>query len=49
MGPAGGRPDFEDFYAAAAARIIRHALALTGDLAEVEGVAQEAFARAWQR
>lgn len=49
MGPAGGRPDFEDFYAAAAARIIRHALALTGDLAEVEDVAQEAFARAWQR
>ena len=49
MGPAGGRPDFEDFYAAAAARIVRHALALTADLAEAEDIAQEAFARAWQR
>jgi RNA polymerase sigma-70 factor, ECF subfamily len=49
MGSAGGRPDFEDFYAAAAARIVRHALALTADLAEAEDVAQEAFARAWQR
>ena len=49
MGPAGGRPDFEDFYAAAAARIVRHALALTADMAEAEDVAQEAFARAWQR
>jgi RNA polymerase sigma-70 factor (ECF subfamily) len=49
MGPAGGRPDFEDFYAAAAARIVRHAFALTADLAEAEDIAQEAFARAWQR
>src|SRR5215467_5939549 len=49
MGPAGRRPDFEDFYAAAAARIVRHAFALTADLAEAEDIAQEAFARAWQR
>jgi RNA polymerase sigma-70 factor, ECF subfamily len=49
MGPARGRPDFEDFYAAAAARIVRHAFALTADLAEAEDIAQEAFARAWQR
>ena len=49
MGPAGGRQDFEYFYAAAAARIVRHALALTADLAEAEDIAQEAFARAWQR
>lgn len=43
------RPSFDEFYANAAARVVRHAFALTGDLAEAQDIAQEAFARAWQR
>ena len=43
------QPSFDDFYAGAAARLIRHAYALTADLAEAQDIAQEAFARAWQR
>jgi RNA polymerase sigma-70 factor, ECF subfamily len=45
--PAAG--SFDDFYAAAAMRVLRHAFALTGNLADAQDVAQEAFARAWQR
>jgi RNA polymerase sigma-70 factor, ECF subfamily len=41
--------EFADFYAAAARRIVRHAYALTGSLADAQDVTQEAFARAWQR
>jgi RNA polymerase sigma-70 factor (ECF subfamily) len=41
--------DFDDFYGATARRIVRHAYALTGSLADAQDIAQEAFARAWQR
>jgi RNA polymerase sigma-70 factor (ECF subfamily) len=40
---------FDDFYAGTATRIIRQVYALTGDLAEAQDIAQETFARAWQR
>lgn len=40
---------FDDFYGATARRIIRHAYALTGNIADAQDIAQEAFARAWQR
>lgn len=49
MEPTAGRPRFEEFYANACARIVRHGFALTGDMAEAQDIAQEAFARAWQR
>jgi RNA polymerase sigma-70 factor, ECF subfamily len=42
-------PSFEEFYAGTAARIVRHAYALTGDLDDARDIAQETFARAWQR
>jgi RNA polymerase sigma-70 factor, ECF subfamily len=41
--------DFDQFYGATARRLVRHAYALTGNLADAQDVAQEAFARAWQR
>jgi RNA polymerase sigma-70 factor, ECF subfamily len=44
-----GMAEFADFYGAAARRIVRHAYALTGNLADAQDVTQEAFARAWQR
>ncbi len=40
--------DFDEFYGAAARRIVRHAYALTGNIADAQDIAQEAFARAWQ-
>jgi RNA polymerase sigma-70 factor, ECF subfamily len=43
---AGG---FDAFYGAAALRIVRYCYALTGNLADAQDIAQEAFARAWQR
>lgn len=49
MADAASRPDFDQFYSCSAARLIRHGYALTGDLAEAQDIAQEAFARAWQR
>jgi RNA polymerase sigma-70 factor, ECF subfamily len=42
-------PSFDEFYAGTAARIVRHAYALTGDLDDARDIAQEGFARAWQR
>ena len=42
-------PSFDEFYAGTAARIVRHAYALTGDLDDARDIAQETFARAWQR
>jgi RNA polymerase sigma-70 factor, ECF subfamily len=42
-------PSFDEFYAGTAARIVRHAYALTGDLDDARDIAQESFARAWQR
>jgi RNA polymerase sigma-70 factor, ECF subfamily len=40
---------FGDFYTATVRRIVRQAYALTGNLADAQDIAQEAFARAWQR
>lgn len=40
---------FDEFYGATARRVVRHAYALTGNIADAQDVAQEAFARAWQR
>jgi RNA polymerase sigma-70 factor, ECF subfamily len=42
-------PSFDEFYAGTAARIVRHAYALTGDMDDASDIAQETFARAWQR
>jgi RNA polymerase sigma-70 factor, ECF subfamily len=44
-----GANSFGAFYGAAAMRIVRHSYALTGSLADAQDIAQEAFARAWQR
>jgi RNA polymerase sigma-70 factor (ECF subfamily) len=41
--------DFDAFYAASARRVIHHVYAVCGDLAEAQDLAQEAYARAWQR
>jgi RNA polymerase sigma-70 factor (sigma-E family) len=41
--------DFHEFYGSAARRVVRHAYALTGNVADAQEIAQEAFARAWQR
>jgi RNA polymerase sigma-70 factor, ECF subfamily len=40
---------FDDFYDATATRLVRYAYALTGNIADAQDIAQEAFARAWQR
>jgi RNA polymerase sigma-70 factor, ECF subfamily len=45
----GHAAEFDDFYGATARRVVRHAYALTGNVADAQDVAQEAFARAWQR
>jgi RNA polymerase sigma-70 factor (sigma-E family) len=44
-----GADGFDAFYVAAAMRVVRHSYALTGNLADAQDIAQEAFARAWQR
>jgi RNA polymerase sigma-70 factor, ECF subfamily len=44
-----GAADFDHFYSVAARRVVRHAYALTGNIADAQEIAQEAFARAWQR
>src|SRR5229473_1364776 len=49
MAEAASRQDFDEFYSRSAARLVRHGYALTGDMAEAQDIAQEAFARAWQR
>jgi RNA polymerase sigma-70 factor (ECF subfamily) len=49
MTGAASRQDFDEFYASSAARLVRHGYALTGDMSEAQDLAQEAFARAWQR
>ena len=41
--------EFDDFYGAAGRRVVRHAYALTANIADAQDIAQEAFARAWQR
>src|SRR5215475_10473312 len=49
MAEAASRVDFDEFYLTSASRLVRHGYALTGDMAEAQDIAQEAFARAWQR
>lgn len=41
--------DFAEFYAAELPRVVAQVYALTGDLAEAQDAAQEAFVRAWSR
>ena len=41
--------DFGSFYSATARRVVRHAYALTASVPDAQDIAQEAFARAWQR
>jgi RNA polymerase sigma-70 factor, ECF subfamily len=41
--------EFDDFYGATARRVVRHSYALTANIADAQDIAQEAFARAWQR
>ena len=41
--------EFDRFYAGTAHRIVRQMFLLTGDLAEAEDIAHEAFERAWLR
>jgi RNA polymerase sigma-70 factor, ECF subfamily len=41
--------EFDDFYGATGRRVVRHAYALTANIADAQDIAQEAFARAWQR
>jgi RNA polymerase sigma-70 factor, ECF subfamily len=48
-GAAVAPASFEDFYVGTVTGIIRQVYALTGDLAEAQDIAQETFARAWQR
>ena len=40
---------FDDFYGATAKRLVRYAYALTGNISDAQEIAQETFARAWQR
>lgn len=47
--PAGGWPDFADFYRASYERLVRQLVAVTGRRQDAEDVVQEAFARAAQR
>jgi RNA polymerase sigma-70 factor, ECF subfamily len=44
-----GAVGFDEFYDATAMRLVRHAYALTGNISDAQDIAQEAFARAWQR
>lgn len=41
--------DFDELYRAQYGNVVAMAYALTGDLAEAQDLAQEAFCRAWQR
>lgn len=41
--------DFDAFYASGVESLVRQLYALTGDLGDARDVAQEAYARAWQR
>ncbi|MGX7669031.1 SigE family RNA polymerase sigma factor [Plantactinospora sp. DSM 117369] len=40
---------FDEFYRATSLRMLRYAVALTGDRTEAEDAVQEAYARAWRR
>ncbi|WP_067500953.1 sigma-70 family RNA polymerase sigma factor [Actinoplanes sp. TFC3] len=41
--------DFEEFYSATSARVLGQLFVMTGNRAEAEDAAAEAYARAWQR
>ena len=47
--PPPGRGDFDAFYRAGAARLVRQLIPLVGSRAEAEDVVQEAYARAYAR
>ena len=44
-----GAAGFDEFYDATAMRMVRYVFALTGNISDAQDIAQEAFARAWQR
>ena len=44
-----GHDGFEDFYTGTRHRLITYLYAMTGDRAEAQDAAQEAYVRAWQR
>lgn len=41
--------EFDEFYRGTAQRLVRYAYGLTADTADAQDLAQEAYARAWQR
>jgi RNA polymerase sigma-70 factor (ECF subfamily) len=41
--------EYDEFYRDTSRRLLRYAYGLTGDPAEAQDLAQEAYARAWQR
>ena len=47
--PVAASDDFDAFYLASAARVVRQVYAVCGDLGEAQDAAQEAYARAWAR
>lgn len=47
--PRSSTEDFDEFYRAGAARLVRQLLPMTGSRAEAEDVVQEAYARAYAR
>lgn len=49
MSSSGSGLDFDEFYAATSQRLVRQFYAMCGDLGEAQDIAQEAYARAWQR
>ncbi|MDQ6875957.1 MAG: SigE family RNA polymerase sigma factor [Actinomycetota bacterium] len=49
MAIGGDQLDFDEFYSATVQRLVRQIYAFTGDLGDAQDVAQEAYARAWQR
>jgi len=45
----GSSDEFDEFYRATVQRVVRYAYGLTADATEAQDLAQEAYARAWQR
>jgi RNA polymerase sigma-70 factor (ECF subfamily) len=45
----GGSDEFDEFYRATVRRLVRYAYGLTANETEAQDLAQEAYARAWQR
>lgn len=44
-----GSEEFDEFYRATVQRLVRYAYGLTADATDAQDLAQEAYARAWQR